>query len=586
VTSIAFHFHGYQPGDIVRWGDSDPLQRPSFEERRSPVSLTVGTERVSGKNWTDAVLRVYGRLQAVLDRASGAASVDIEPQTLVWLLERDPTAYRQVLASFERGTAALALTPPFHPILPHQYPFDREVLFEMMIDFHAPLLGRLPRADVGLWLPEAAYSKETMESYFAAVRRASVDHEGLPDLVRTTHVLVDARQFAGAPANPTWASLDPGVRMAAMGRDHGLSSDFAFGASHADAFYEAIAHVPRQEILVASDLESLLANPAQVERFESIVDTLRRKGMNVSPPAPPPKLPEASVVEYSSWSDYDEYLRDGHTSDTRWTGFRRADGVIVPRIHRGRRLSQLWKHAFTLTMERIETTVRRASRDILRRGGLVRPKEALRHLAVAYGRHLFREHFLACGYSGGELDLEGALGSILGGKVDVEVAGRVARGYVLMLMGLRSDPRFWDNPDTRVTFQSVALLSRSLMDLSEAWSRMGDPDESRRLVRVLRATCLEFADMYERRDFVALQGLEGWETTEAAWHESLQSEVAGRSHYDVVRRAALFALGESLPQRLEGLSGRREEVVADTGHIVGEAHGTWENPDWCEHRTP
>src|SRR5439155_760278 len=91
----------------------------------------------------------------------------------------------------------------------------------------------------------------------------------------------------------------------------------------------------------------------------------------------------------------------------------------------------------------------------------------LRRLAVAYGRHWFREHFRAQGIAAQETDFARSAEEILGGKVDLEVAGFLARGYVLMLMGMRSDPRFWDNPDTRVTFQNVVLLSAALRDLAE-----------------------------------------------------------------------------------------------------------------------
>src|SRR5207249_6587697 len=103
LTTLSFHFHGYQPGDIVRWLAPDPLKPPRFEERHSPVAMSIGSERVRGKNWTDAVLRTYGRLEAVLERTSGVASVDIEPQTLVWLLERDPDAYHRAVAAWRRG---------------------------------------------------------------------------------------------------------------------------------------------------------------------------------------------------------------------------------------------------------------------------------------------------------------------------------------------------------------------------------------------------------------------------------------------------------------------------------------------------
>ncbi len=125
MTAVSFHFHGYQPGDILRWSEPDPFARQTFEERVSPVVHVIGDERIEGRNWTDTVLRTYGRMETVLRRARGAASGDIEPQTLVWLLERDPDAYRRIGRSYEEGTAGLVLTPPFHPILPHHYSLEQ-----------------------------------------------------------------------------------------------------------------------------------------------------------------------------------------------------------------------------------------------------------------------------------------------------------------------------------------------------------------------------------------------------------------------------------------------------------------------------
>src|SRR5439155_1166799 len=83
--------------------EPDPLRPQTFEERRSPVGLRIGPERIEGTNWTDAVLRTYGRMGSVLQRSSGSASVDIEPQTLAWLLERDPSAYRAIMSAYDQG---------------------------------------------------------------------------------------------------------------------------------------------------------------------------------------------------------------------------------------------------------------------------------------------------------------------------------------------------------------------------------------------------------------------------------------------------------------------------------------------------
>ena len=583
MTTVSFHFHGYQPGDVVRWREPDPLKPPSWEERVSPVSHAVGDERFSGRNWTDAVLRSYGKLQAVLDQVAGVASVDIEPQTLVWLLERDRTAYQRIRASVEKGTASLALTPPFHPILPHHHRFEREVLFELMLDFYGPWLRRTPGEPIGLWLPEAAFSRATLDDFERVARRKAAD-SALPDLTPAVHLLLDSRQFTNPERTAgAWASIE-GI-LAAAGRDHPLSSDFAFGSVEPAEFARAVLARGAPSLLVASDLESLLANPMQAERFENIVQALRSGGATVRAPAPPPGLPSDLAVEYSSWSDYDEYVRAGHTSDTRWTGLLRHEGVIVPRIHRGRRMTQLWKHAFTLATERCETAVRRAAQKVLKDSGIDRAPDVLRRLAVAYGRHLFHQHYRACGLATADVDFGASLGSIGGGRLDPETAGFLARGYVFMLMGLRSDPRFWDNPDTRVTFQNVVFLALALVDLSEALGRSGDPEASTRLLRLLRATLVEFAEGYARWDLGGLQGMEGWETTEAAWLESLASEVPVRSGMDVMRRATLFAVGEHLSPSLGVPGARSPEVVADTGHIAGEAHGHWENLAWCEHRS-
>jgi len=585
VLTLSFHFHGYQPGDIVRWRETDPLRPQTFEERHSPVVHRIGAERIEGRNWTDAVLRTYGRLGTVLDQTSGSASVDIEPQTLAWLLERDPSAYREILATYERGTAGFVMTPPFHPILPHVHRLDREALFDMMIDFYAPLIQRANGRPIGLWLPETTYSRETMDSFRESARQTSLEQEDLADSLRATYLLADARQFARPPGSGhAWIRVDSHEPLLAIARDHSLSGEFAFGATSASEFGTSVRSSGTGSVLVASDLESLIANPTQAERFEAIVRSLRESGFDVVRPSPPRDAPTSQMVDYSSWSDYDDTVSSGITSDTRWTGLRRSDGCIVSRVRRNRPLSQLWKHAFTLATERIETAVRRRALALLRAAGVARHAHALRRIAVAYGRHWFRTHYDAQGFSARDTDFAASAEDILAGKVDIEVAGFLARGYVLMLMGSRSDPRFWDNPDTRVTFQNVVLLVQGLRDLAEASVRAKDPSRAAILRRLLEATLLNFSEWHGRGEFAALQGVQGWETTDAAWYASLESDVPQLSPFDVVKRAAMFALasgaawpgGEAVPA-VEG-------VVADTGHIDGESHGEWRNPGWCEHR--
>jgi len=359
-----------------------------------------------------------------------------------------------------------------------------------------------------------------------------------------------------------------------------LSDAFAFGTSNPSTFADSVAARGAEEALVAADLESLLANPDQGRRFEEIVEALRARGHTVTSPTPPPKAPPADLVECSSWSDYEEHAAHGHTSDTRWTGLRRSDGRVIGRFDRGRRLSQLWKHAFTLATTQVETAVRRTARDLLPGRDDDWKRDVLRRLAVAYGRHLWRDHYRNLGVSQGDTDLARAV-SFIAGELDPEAAAYLARGYVTMLMGLRSDPRFWDGPDTRVTFQNVACLVQSLRDAGEACVGAGKRDLQERLMGVMQASLFEFTEAYGRQGFADLQGAEGWEVTETAWLESLQSEVPRRSKSDIVRRAATFALGEAQRDVAGGPTPSYDS--ADTGHIAGEMHGVWENSDWCEH---
>ena len=586
MTTLSFHFHGYQPGDIVRWLEPDPLKAPRVEERSSPVSLRIGGDRVAGSNWTDAVLRSYGRLETILAHVSGVASVDVEPQTLAWLCERDPDAYRRLISAWSEGSVGLVMTPPFHPILPHHHRADRETLFDIMIDFYAPLL-RHNEGPVGLWLPECAYSSETAEGYLDAARGAPLHIDGLPDLTGGVHLLLDARQLAASEVSTTaWArtGLDGGLRFAV--RDPGLSGDFAFGGSRGSAFAAAVRSRGADSLLVAADLESLLASPDQGKRFIEIVGAVRDAGVTVAAPAPPPRPMAADVLDYSSWSDYDEHLLHGRTSDTRWTGVRRSDGAVVSRVHKSEPVSQIWKHAFTLVTEQIEGAVRLAGPKVLKRLGLEHRSTALRRLLLAYARHVFRAHYRACGLGSSEVAFETAATSILRGKVDVEIAGFLARGYLAMLMGLRSDPRFWDNLDTRVTFQNVACLAQALVDTSEACARAGDADLAARLLRLMRAALLEFSEAYSRLGLSDLRGASGWEATEGAWFRAVESEVPRKSPIDVVRRATLYGAGDALASRLPGSTKMpRGVLAADTGHIVGEAQGQWDNQEWCEHRS-
>src|SRR2546423_2982469 len=289
-----------------------------------------------------------------------------------------------------------------------------------------------------------------MDSFRESARRAGVEQEAIADSIQRAYLIADARHFAALPQpGQGWAPVESTERLLAVGRDHPPSGEFAFGATRASEFAASVRSRGSGPLLVANDLESLLANPMQAERFEAIVHTLREGAVQVIPPVPPGDAPPLALVDYSSWSDYDDMLSGGITSDTRWTGLRRSDGLVASRMHRNRPLSQLWKYAFTLATERVETAVRRRALYLLRSAGVPRRPPALRRLSVSSGRYWVPAQPKVQGVFTNENDFCPSAGGIRGGQPDARVASLLALRYVLMLMGTRSDPRFWDNPDTR-----------------------------------------------------------------------------------------------------------------------------------------
>src|SRR2546428_8895004 len=107
-------------------------------------------------------------------------------------------------------------------------------------------------------------------------------------------------------------------------------------------------------------------------------------------------------------------------------------------------MSQLWKHAFTLATERVETAVRRQSLQLLQSAGVTRRAPVLRHLAVSYGRHWFPDHYLAHGLSTSGTDFAASAEDLDGGRMDGEPAGFPSRGSMLILIGTLFDPTTWD----------------------------------------------------------------------------------------------------------------------------------------------
>src|SRR5439155_16821724 len=120
---------------------------------------------------------------------------------------------------------------------------------------------------IGLWLPEAAYSRETMDSFRESARWAGVEQGAIADSIQRAYLIADAGQFARPPQpGQAWARVESTERLLAVGRDHPLSGEFALAATTASGFAASVRSRGSGSFLVPSDLASLLAYLTQPER--------------------------------------------------------------------------------------------------------------------------------------------------------------------------------------------------------------------------------------------------------------------------------------------------------------------------------
>ena len=595
---VAFHFHGYQPGDLVLREDGPWDEPQRFKERLSPVSLKVGDEVVEGKNWTQANLRSYVQTKDLFRSIpkGNKISLDIEPFTFQMLLRTDKQAFDDTVELLRDKRVKAVDCVMFHPILPHMDRCERGVLLGATKTFFEAI--RKPEI-TGMWYPETVYEEnvvmDTLETY-----------------KRPFYLIMDRRQFMFPQSDWAFWSLNYIIKDAiwGFGRNNDLSDAFAFGQrspqelasdiiNNKTDFSKEKDEVPYL-ITMASDLESLLSHPTRIENFRALLKELNKAKISVISHGEFIKKKKSGefkafkgeggdldfhllIKEYSSWSDYFDLARP-NTSDTRWTGVKRLDGCVVARDHCQQKVSQIWKQAFMLMTQELNELVRRHTERIIRSESESNICD-IRALLTDYHRFIFRDYYIALGVPKEELDIKTIICSRLKGACNIKRIALALRAYYNMLQGNRSCPRFWENIDTRVTFQSVMFMSYALSDLIKAYAENNDMDAQNQVFTFYQDRLLNFENLYLFYNLGMLSGETGWESSDMAWIRAVQSEIPDISQYNVIKRAALLVGIRDLPKELlKKVYLSRAEIIADTAHIDGEAHGQWENPKWCQHK--
>ena len=655
---LCFHFHAYQPGDVILRKQGDPRNPPEFAERRSPVKLRMGDEDIRGENWTDAMLRFYGaiwKLFREVARNEGAGcrqqgagtgmtgapvsatapctlppapshpapfcSVDIEPWTLQLLAQRQPNSFWAFRELVRSGAVDPVATVPFHVLLPHAEPEEQRFLSRLTFRLHGAVMDRANGngGPLGLWFPETLYSeragRSVVRSFLESDLRTTADGGR-----RRLFFILDGNQFLGLDypqkaMSANFVMIDT-ERVPVFGRDRAMSDRWAFRQGTipemvADITAERTDPVKEEKgihyaLTLASDLESLAGSAEQGARFLELQDGLARSGIGMMSHSAfldrklnkefrswegelETKAFMVRLRDFSSWSDFMDQGVD-YSSDTRWTGLRRWDGLVMSRTLWGRRISQVWKQGYAKMQAHAARVVRMGAYEAVARcmpaGDAFNPAETEEFL-LEYSNLVFAPLLLAAG-GDAHLDFHRVLERRLPGCRMDEEAALAARAYYEMLMSSRSCPRFWENIDTRVTFQAVAFAAHALLDIAEVCGRLGLVDRAAEAERLFTANLLDFQEAYRYYQLSGLFGAFGWEVSEDAWYMAIQSEIPQRSTYNVVKRAALFVASR------EGTGPARRvlaaepfdpaQVVADTGQIEGESHGKWESSKYCENR--
>jgi hypothetical protein len=441
---------------------------------------------------------VYDAILGVLE----TRSIDVEPLTLLGLSKLNPQAYNRLEMLVDEGRASLFLTSYSHVILPMlatESFLDAKVNLQWSTRYHLRRHGSKSSEPVFLWLSECAYTKKAACAVFEAIQAVQP----------STRVFLLLDEYQGDkidPSRPYKLVLEKG-ELGLVFRSRWVSDAYAFSR---DA--EWLTQAMRSDILRSRP--DLVGAAVDAETYggayddgkpafftyvrEALKDGVDERGMIIPVMFRPVDKALAEVQEInqtavlqegSSWSNYVEnhLLRPGGQTRTgviarslsplcRWTGvvlgnkggkesyFLIYDWVDpLSKKAYTRVVSSVWKHAFNSLRSRGAGLVRRIVCESL--PALLEDRDDLGEVLAAYGDIVFEIS------SWSDFASRFRIGSGNRG----EAARLLLEAYRLGDQDAwMSDPTFWENFDTEVTWTSLALLAAGMIQAAKACRLLGD----------------------------------------------------------------------------------------------------------------
>jgi len=558
---VTWHFHGYQPGDILYRIEDDPGKPIKFKERSWRVSIYSAERRISSNNWTDLMLKLYKELPKILDEITSIGarvSIDIEPQTLDLLVHKHPSTFREIMRHLMEGTFELIMTYPFHPIVPHLEMPSTKDLTMIMRALYEPLLQE--SSFLGVWFPEGVLTVKTLDVLDKVLSKRQKRIFVIGD---ECHV---RRSFGGSSTCPGVISNTPIILCP---RSRSLSDAFSFSLLSTKELLKRLSDFLRtstcSHCLLAMDLETLFYHEQKIEQFLLLLNKISKAQYSICSAGDfleriiKRNLPIHEIVEYASWSGYSD-VDGGFSLDSRWLGVRRKDFKAFSRKVYGVKISQVWKYAVL----KIQNDVINLSRELVKRLGA---EGIICNYVTLFFPHLVRFTIKDSSFFRAPLEASGG---------DLDALLYALRSYYESLMASKSCVRFWEVFDTRVTFQSGSLMASALSDAYKAAYILDEKHFMRKVLDILHLL-LNFHNAHSYYNIEALDSVEGWEVSKDAWSYSLTFSIGRKVHGNInaLSRGAYYAL-ENEKELLFDVT-FPEDLTCDVGYIPSEySIGSWE----------
>jgi len=513
LTVIWEHGHAYQPRRIL-----DAVTSESREiENGLSIRLAETTKR--GRNWFELMLApgsVYDHIIAALD----GRSIDIEPLTLLHLKKLNPLIYEELKKRIQQGNASVFPCPFSHPILPllvRKSHLDTEVNLNWTLQLTFAMLGNPSDKQVFLWLPECAYSQEVAQA-MAKVTKAMCSE-------MQVFLLLDEFQGQDVEPSQTYKVTLGQEIVYAVFRSRWLSDAYAFSSDAEGVINSIRSDIGHRNLrllgtMIDAETYGGAYGPQKMAFFRRI-----REGVDGNVNSEGRRIPvgfvpvdqavllsevvsEVRLFDGSSWSDYSSSqlltLQNPNMTGIiasnvgflcRWTGLvpssrpKRDETYFLvfewTEPNSGRQylrvLSSLWKVAFNTLRDETTELVRCAVLEMLPEIGVLAPvdKILLDYWHVILDGDSWKDFAERIGTR--DSDPKSTVALLL-----LE-AYRMANQESIM-----SDPTYWENIDTEVTWTSLALLASGIVSVAKAAKALGRREWQRKCAEVFSSMFLNF----------------------------------------------------------------------------------------------